>query len=232
MTEKGPEAASEKATASEQTETAPLIREAYFSTFVFFRDLPDAAVSNEALLAAIRAEKVADQVGITRSNEPGLGGWHSQNALHQRPEVSWLTDHIQEFSAEIASSLGYHPGCPLMIDNMWSVINPPGSSNRAHIHPNSLWSGVYYVQVPQNGGRISFVDPRTAQLMQQPLFDPTRARTADTWVDVYYEPIPGRLILFPSWLYHSVEPNLTTQTGDAGERVIISFNLYQSRQNL
>jgi uncharacterized protein (TIGR02466 family) len=29
---------------------------------------------------------------------------------------------------------------------MWANINPPGGYNRAHTHPNSLWSGVYYVK--------------------------------------------------------------------------------------
>lgn len=35
-----------------------------------------------------------------------------------------------------------------------------------------------------------------------------------------YEPVPGRLILFPAWLQHGVEPNLS----DA-DRVVVSFNV-------
>ena len=34
----------------------------------------------------------------------------------------------------------------LFLGNMWANVNPPGGYNRAHIHPNCTWSGVYYVK--------------------------------------------------------------------------------------
>lgn len=212
-----------------QPGAVPLFREAYFPTFVFYRDLPGAAGLNAQLLTAIRAQREADREGIVRSNEPRLGGWHSRNELHRHADFAFLADQIRTFAREAVESLAYDPACPIDIDNMWSIINPPGSHNRTHIHPNSLWSGVYYVQAPPKAGRISFVDPRTQHLMHAARYDPDKPRTADTWVEVYYEPTPGRMLLFPSWLYHSVETNLTEETGEAGERVIISYNLYQRR---
>ena len=33
-----------------------------------------------------------------------------------------------------------------LLGNMWANINPPGGSNTPHVHPNSLFSGVYYVK--------------------------------------------------------------------------------------
>ena len=46
------------------------------------------------------------------------------------------------------------------LGNMWANINYPGSYNKQHIHPNSQWSGVYYVKVPKNSGRLFVEDPR------------------------------------------------------------------------
>ena len=37
--------------------------------------------------------------------------------------------------------------------------------------------------------------------------------------EAYYEAIPGRLIIFPAWLWHKVEPN---QSNDI--RISVSFN--------
>jgi uncharacterized protein (TIGR02466 family) len=47
---------------------------------------------------------------------------------------------------------------------------------------------------------------------------------------VYYEPLEGRLLLFPAWLQHEVEPNLAEQDGPAGDRISVSFNLFQQRR--
>ena len=40
--------------------------------------------------------------------------------------------------------------------NMWANINPPGGYNMPHIHPNSHFSGVYYIKAPKDSGNISF----------------------------------------------------------------------------
>ncbi|MEL7463027.1 MAG: TIGR02466 family protein [Pseudomonadota bacterium] len=207
----------------------PVFREAYFSTFIFYSDIDDAEALNRTLLSAIRAERAKDEVGVVRSNVPTLGGWHSHDQLHSDPDFAPLTDRIHTFSAEIARSLDYDPAWPLTIDNMWAIVNPPGSHNVSHIHPNSLWSGVYYVQAPSKAGKIQFTDPRTQHVMQTPRLDPAATPNSDSWIDVFYEPTPGRMLLFPSWLYHSVGPNLSEEKGEAGERVVISFNMFQKK---
>jgi hypothetical protein len=38
------------------------------------------------------------------------------------------------------------------------------------------------------------------------------------------------LIVFPGWLVHAVHPNLSTEEGEAGERISVSFNFYQIRR--
>lgn len=58
-------------------------------------------------------------------------------------------------------------------------------------------------------------------------YDPDKARGPESWQEVYYQPIEGRIILFPSWLVHEVEPNMSEQSEMAGDRISISFNLLQ-----
>jgi len=40
----------------------------------------------------------------------------------------------------------------------------------------------------------------------------------------------GRLIMFPAWVGHAVQPNLASETGPKGDRISVSFNLYQRRR--
>lgn len=212
-----------------QEDLGAVLRESYFPTYIYFRDFPDGQSLNADLLKSIRSAQAEDSDGIERSNVKTLGGWHSQNTLHQHPDFQKLAQRIELTATEISENMEYDPAWRLKIDNMWAIINPPGSYNKAHIHPGCLWSGVYYVQAPEKAGRITFNDPRQAHLMMNARVDSGKKRGPDLWSEVYFQPIPGRIVLFPSWLLHSVEPNLTDKTGNEAERIIISFNLFQSR---
>ncbi|MDX8352562.1 TIGR02466 family protein [Cognatiyoonia sp. IB215182] len=201
----------------------------YFPTQIFSFQLPSDYLddANAMLLDAISAERAKDAKGIQRSNFRGLGGWHSHNHLHNEAPYQPLVQLIGSACCFISERNGYHKGATLEIGTMWSIVNPPGSSNRAHIHPGSLWSGVYYVQTPEDCGDIEFIDPRTENLVRPARHQPNKKRPRTCWTKVNFTPTAGKMLIFPSWLYHGVSPNLTTQKGSAGERVIISFNLNQ-----
>lgn len=203
----------------------------YFPTQVFTFQLADRArdALNPHLVAQIEAARQQDAAGLEKSNFRALGGWHSQSALHHDPQFAPLTQLIERVGAQVAEKNAYHPNFPLKIGTMWAIINKPGSSNNAHVHPSSLWSGVYYVKAPKNCGDIEFIDPRVANTMAPAVYAPRAKRPSACWGKVTFTPTPGKLILFPSWLYHAVAPNLSTGKGADGERVIVSFNLSQQK---
>lgn len=202
----------------------------YFPTMIFRSRVAEADLLNDYLLDLIRAERTRDQDGVERSNYPELGGWHSHSRLHDEDAFDPITDRVEQAGERISEKLGYDARTQLEITTMWSIINPPGASNRAHIHPGSDWSGVYYVHAPTDCGDIGFWDPRTAHVMSNLSFEPGRTRPRENWIKVTFTPEAGMMLLFPSWLYHGVDPNLATETGQEGERVIISFNLTQRRK--
>ncbi len=201
----------------------------YFPTFVFQMDVAEADTLNADLLENIYAERERDKPGIARSNFTELGGWHSHNNLHKNKQYAPLVEKIGLAGKKMSKELGYHQDFAMQIGTMWSIINPPGSANRAHVHPGCLWSGVYYIQAPEGAGNIEFTEPRTAHLMNQPRFIPNQRRPKNCWTKVRFTPVAGRMLIFPSWLYHSVDPNMTKETGDAANRVIVSFNLNQRK---
>ena len=200
-----------------------LRRDDYFPTLVYSILLSDAESLNRTILNAVREERARDAKGLERSNFRTLGGWHSHNRLHRAPNFKPLTRRIHALLTGVHADLGYDPATYLGISTMWSIVNPPGSSNRAHVHPGALWSGVYYVRAPEGAGHIEFTDPRTVQIMNPAAHTPNVKRKRECWSRVKVKPEAGKMLIFPSWLFHSVEPN----TSSDGDRVVISFNVSQ-----
>jgi hypothetical protein len=100
----------------------------------------------------------------------------------------------------------------------WATICRSGAYHAPHSHPDSAWSGVYYVDAGKEtphrplSGVLEFLDPRAGveavTAPGDPYGEPFRVR-----------PQSGLLVIFPSWLYHWVHPY-------AGQtpRIAISFN--------
>jgi uncharacterized protein (TIGR02466 family) len=209
---------------------AALMRELYFPTPIYYRDVPDAQELNERLKVHIYAWQQTDQEGIVRSNVKEVGAWHSPTNMNQREEFRQLTDWVVQTADEVYADLGYDPAWGPVCDNMWANISPRHGFNRYHVHPNVLWSGVYYVQSPPDCGRIFFLDPRPQAGVLIPRYDSSQPRQREMWIEVNFAPIEGRIILFPAWLGHEVRPNVTELEGPAGDRISVSFNLIQRRR--
>jgi uncharacterized protein (TIGR02466 family) len=212
---------------SSKRNAGTLYRESYFPTFIFFRDIPDAEDLNENLKQEIYTWKHRDKDGIVRSNMASLGSWHSPVDMNNRQEFMHFVELVDITMQQVYDNQGYDPAYAPVCDNMWANINPRHGYNRTHIHPNALWSGVYYVQAPENSGRIYLTDPRLQSKMCTPHMDESASKMRDNWEEVYFEPMAGRLLVFPSWLSHEVQPNLSKLKGRAGDRISISFNYVQ-----
>jgi len=204
-----------------------LRRDEYFPTLIFSSMLHDAKEMNNEILTAINDERDRDTTGIERSNYRSLGGWHSHNNLHKDKNFDRLTNRIHKLAAGMSNNLGYDKNRRLEVTTMWSISNPPGASNRTHIHPGALWSGVYYVQAPEGAGKIEMIDPRTVNLMNYASYIPDQKRKTECWTKVKIKPVAGKILFFPAWLYHGIDPNLATGTGRDSERVVIAFNINQ-----
>ena len=165
------------------------------------------------------ADDAAGQAWSAAKHYQGYTSYASLNDLTWRaPEFAdlqvHLDAHVRAFAKELDFELG---GVPLNLNSLWVNILQPGGAHSAHIHPHSVVSGTYYVDVPEGAGAIRFEDPRHAMMMAAP---PRKARAKrDNQPFVTIEPKPGMLLLWESWLRHDVPVN-EAETA----RLSISFN--------
>ena len=88
-----------------------------------------------------------------------------------------------------------------------------------HVHGGSFWSAVYYVRVGEaEGGDLVLHDPRMPALrMHAPNL---RFNDNGPELKVRIRPKAGRMVLFPAWLSHSVEP-----WDGSGTRISVAMNI-------
>ena len=169
------------------------------------------------------SEMIKDPKGNQRSN---FGGWHSKGGLEKTySSFDTLKNKIQESCDDYCDAYGFVKG--LQVRQLWSNINHSGDMNVGHHHSNSALTGVYYpakcivdnkcefnysegnplqpgIWDGENGGSIYFQDPcyglkfsRLRKIQKPTAFN----------LDAYHTyPVSGLLIIFPSYLIHTVTP--------------------------
>jgi uncharacterized protein (TIGR02466 family) len=191
-----------------------MYRELHFPTPIYIADIKHSTL-NQELERDIIAWSKQDK-GIVRTN---VQGWHSTTNMHELPQFKKLVDMLYECQRTVYQQEHYES--EPFLGNMWANINPPGGMNRAHQHPNSLWSGVYYIKASKNSGHLKIDDPRSSAAMCRPK-QKDGEKPPRLYRETHYEPIAGRCIMFPSWLMHCVDPNKSNDI-----RISVSFNFLQ-----
>jgi uncharacterized protein (TIGR02466 family) len=169
----------------------------------------------------INLEPIKQKCLELKSASPGRqysnrGGWQSNDFFFtDYPELTELTQRLTE---ELDSACrDVNENFKLEINNVWINVNENGNSNARHVHALSVLSGVFYVAATEQSGNIVFehetgIEHYSVNHYGSDLFNGT----------VRYAPIAGRLLIFPSWLHHYVEP-----VQDNNTRISIAFNTKQ-----
>tara|TARA_E500000305_G_scaffold2750_1_gene2649 strand:+ start:201 stop:893 length:693 start_codon:yes stop_codon:yes gene_type:complete len=123
--------------------------------------------------------------------------------LEQYPRIRDIL--LDKFKYIARTELGYKER-DYLITTSWLTINPPGGSAQLHCHRNSFWSAVYYYHdnYDDDSGEISFENPLEDKwdfFFDEPDIETTNEFNAGCW---RFKPQKKKLILFPSYLRHSV----------------------------
>jgi uncharacterized protein (TIGR02466 family) len=99
------------------------------------------------------------------------------------------------------------------LDGAWSVSLKPGGFHKDHFHPQGWLSSAFYVQTPDRaldaGDRQGWIRFGRPPLKLDPPLEAAH----------YVRPQPGRLVLFPSYLWHGTEPFTTDE-----KRLTLAFD--------
>ncbi|HWD58312.1 MAG TPA: putative 2OG-Fe(II) oxygenase [Stellaceae bacterium] len=92
----------------------------------------------------------------------------------------------------------------------WAMVCGATSRQVSHVHSSGWLSGVYYVAAPRPNGANAYRGPL---VMGGGVAEPP-------WGTREIEPVPGRLVLFPSYVPHQALP-----TGVDGARISVAFDV-------
>jgi len=147
-------------------------------------------------------------------------GIQSQYDLLEDKEFYPLWKFVSDCMCEIVDNNKYKQNVDVGIGKAWANINRKNNFNRAHIHPHSFWSSVYYIKTPKHSGDIYLEDPRHARVMYNEVHLLEDFSNPAQHFDYKINVEEGKLIIFPGWLSHFVAPN-----NSDGERISISMNI-------
>jgi uncharacterized protein (TIGR02466 family) len=177
---------------------------------------------NAALAKTCLAIAAEDKAGRRWAKAHGYKGYTSYASLDDLPQrasvfgelAEMIGGHVRAFGKALDYELA---GRALVMDSLWVNVMGRGGVHSAHLHPHSVISGTYYVEVPGGAADIRFEDPRLAMMMAAPPRKAKARRGNQTFVRV--SPRAGTLLLWESFLRHEVMPN-----AGPGKRISISFN--------
>jgi len=122
---------------------------------------------------------------------------------------TFIEDKLNYFSKEV-----FKYSSELMITQSWINLSSFGKSHNRHSHPNSIISGVWYIDIADNSPPIRFHNSNVREIN----LDTTETNEFN---GITYSLVPKKsdIIFFPSNLHHDVAKNEVNSP-----RISLSFN--------
>jgi uncharacterized protein (TIGR02466 family) len=156
---------------------------------------------------------------LNQERRPNEGNQSSINNYLLREEpLERVSKRIEECVTEYAQEVWKAEIDPF-ITQSWLNWTKPGQYHHKHSHPNSLYSGVFYVDVEDDRDRIYFYQDGYKQL--KPTYKEWNRWNSESW---WLPTKKDQIVIFPSSLTHMVE----TVPGEVigKERVSLAFNTF------
>ena len=158
----------------------------------------------------IAQKQINNLYGKKNTNRQSL-----DNFILDNPELEnirkWIHLNINEYARNVMGSKS-----EMVITQSWLNKSGKGESHHEHVHPNSMLSGVWYPQINETLPPIEFRTSTVRDISME--IDTYNQFNSATFM------LPmrmGELIIFPSNLSHSVQPNQSDE-----ERISLSFNTW------
>ena len=157
------------------------------------------------------------------SDKANYGERSSNSYILNEPECIEAKKFVLQQVKEFADNVLLFDYNEYELSQSWVSRKQPGQHHTMHTHPNSLISGVFYYGEPapktpairfhkmEGGLNVSHLQPKTK---------PDKRSSKFAWTTFNVEFSPGMLLLFPSYLFHSVPVNESDKV-----RSSVAFNV-------
>jgi uncharacterized protein (TIGR02466 family) len=170
---------------------------------------------NELILNELEVLKKINK-GNYLSNRGGFQSYNIENIKILNETCAMLIAHLENYLScfeEVKNKI------EVTLINCWINENYKHSYNVPHVHPDSSFSGVFYLKTNLNCGNIDFYNEN--QIINfNTEYEKLFPNSSDFHSVYSLLPTNNDLIIFPSYLKHGVSENLSDES-----RVSISFNL-------
>ena len=184
-----------------------------YSVPLWQSEYPEFDEHKEIFLNAVRTYKDQNP-SVQKSN---IAGYHSPETLQGVEELRPLFEYLCQLGFKAVGDLDF-VDCDIALTSAWLNVNDTRQCmNGEHVH-GDVFSGVFYLQAPEESGKLVLQNPAINRMWNGCAL--TAQKNQFTGESIRIEPVEGNIILFPSYLPHSVETNNHDE-----ERISISFNL-------
>lgn len=181
-----------------------------YSTPIWESNYPEFETHKDVFLNILREYK---------EENPSLTdiGYRSPNKIHHIPEFRNLFEYICQMGFKSCLDLDF-VDVDIAVTSAWLNINDSRQCIiNDHVH-NEVFSGVFYLQAPEGSGDLVIQNPGLNRLWKGlSLCSEKNQYTAE---NIKIQPSEGNIILFPSYIPHSVGANNHDE-----ERISISFEM-------
>ena len=176
-----------------------------------FSSSPNIGTQTEVdnLLKQIKSDKFLHSTSVTNDG--------CKVSFTKYKNIQWLEKQITDKTNELVTyykkvdEIFHKPQNKSYQIHYWTNVNQPGSRNVIHSHKDSIFSGVYYIQVEGTGG-LRFINPANI-LSDCNVYSPFVR-------DFYFTPKDKDLVMWPAWVPHEVDTNNSKK-----QRINIAFDI-------
>ena len=184
----------------------------WFST-IFDYDICNNINTQELIELSYKVFELSE--GRTTTN---VNSWQSNDLDLSLPVLQPLLKEVHNKFELLHEQYGFKKNLMPAIDNLWINIYPHGGTTQAHIHSDNIFSGVFFIKTPENSGQLVFPHPAANfnyHFYKSVLDDYNQNNSSFC----KHLPQKNKMIVFPSYALHYVEPNLSYE-----DRISIAFN--------
>jgi Tfp pilus assembly protein PilF len=177
---------------------------------------------DERLARHLRAHPTLE---YERASNTTRGGAHTGHLLEGDPGpvselLAWIEGRVRGYVEDlpVEPTHPYLAWKPADWDvDIWGIVIQPGGFQEAHIHKEGWISGVYYADVPATVQTDDGDDTQGCLELGRP---PGPLCGSASYPTLTVRPRPGRLALFPSYLWHRTLPY-----DEVAERICVAFDI-------